>query len=81
MTGFVLLDWAYLADTEAGRAAVLIARQVAAVQGPAGQLEREARQVTAPSVLDTAYWSPDDRVGPLPAAGRPAQRPPTSGSA
>lgn len=38
------LDWAYVADSPAGRAAIVIARRVAAVQGPNGRWSTMRRE-------------------------------------
>ncbi len=61
------LDWDALADSGAGRSATAIAQRVVRIQGDQGRLGTEARQVSATDSggFDTAYWSPDGRIGPL----------------
>jgi hypothetical protein len=61
------LDWDALADSGAGRSATAIAQRVVRIQGEHGLLGTEARQVSATNSggFDTAYWSPDGRIGPL----------------
>jgi hypothetical protein len=66
------LDWNWLNDSDAARAATAIYRQVLAVQGPAGLLATRDRQASADrrGGYETAFWSPDGRIGALPGFGR-----------
>jgi hypothetical protein len=62
------VNWEYLADSPAGRAAQLISKQVTDFQGPGGLLATQQRQLTARVIGSgpTAYWSPDGRGGVIP---------------
>ncbi|MEO7060356.1 MAG: hypothetical protein ABI083_11590 [Lapillicoccus sp.] len=59
------LDWDWVADSPAGKAALEIRGRVLAVQGPTGPLASLRREVTADAGMDTAWWSPDGAIGPL----------------
>ena len=60
-------EWDLLADRLMGRAAIRIADQVRAVQGPDGPCETRHLELTAgrSSQLVTAYWTPARRLGSL----------------
>ena len=60
-------EWDLLADRLMGRAAIRIAEQVRAVQGPDGPYESRHVELTAArsSQYVTAYWTPARRLGSL----------------
>jgi hypothetical protein len=60
-------EWDLLAERLMGQAAIRIADQVRAVQGPDGPYETQHLELTAgrSSPYQTAYWTPARRLGSL----------------